>query len=293
MKKLLTIICALSLLTCSCQGALAGAPTLSVGDSKLTVKYKNAAAQGGITYVLLDAYEGIALVEINAGDTWTPEWTEEGLYKVRAYYVDEDGKTKSEESDYTEVRFETQKGSLYWQDFLNDTYSLPSGFTKPDEYFEPTDAPTSEPTAEPTIAPTDAPVYTPAAQSGPQVGVPVYTLAPAPTAAPTPAPTAVPTPAPTVVPTPVPKPTVSYPGTRPCFEHLNIRIRISDNSKHEASVGRSMPGTDNPIVATLNVGEVFQVLDCRIVEAGSVHWFLVNKNGTNCWVASGRCERYQ
>ena len=39
-------------------------------------------------------------------------------------------------------------------------------------------------------------------------------------------------------------------------------------------------------------GEVFQVLDCRILELGNVHWFMINKNGVNCWVASGRCERY-
>ena len=264
MKKLLTMICAFVLLAVSCQAALAAPPSISVGDNCLNIKYDNPSAQGGITYVLLDAMEQIALVEINAGSTWSPEWTEEGLYKIRVYYVDADGVTRSEESDFTEVRFENKRGPLYWQDFLGDSSSLPSTFSKPAEYDDPTPAPTY--------------YYMPLDQSELQAGVPVYTFAPS---------------QPTPTPAPVTAPTATYPGTRPCFEHLNIRIRISDNDKHEASVGRDAPGTENTnIVATLNIGEVFQVLDCRIVENGSVHWFLINKNGTNCWVASGRCERY-
>ncbi|MBR3015786.1 MAG: SH3 domain-containing protein [Clostridia bacterium] len=275
MKKLLTFFCVLSLLAFSCPAALAAAPSITVGDNSLTIKYDNIPAEGGITYILLDANENIASVVVNAGNTWTPEWTEEGLYKVRAYYIDMDGKTWSEESDFTEVRFGNKKGPLYWQDFLDDTSALPSAFTKPDEYFEPTPAPTPDPT------------QAPAVQTQPQAGVPVYTLAPSlPAAAPTPYVQ------PTAAPTPYVQPTASYPGTRPCFEHMNIRIRISDNNNHEASVGRSRPGTDSQIVATLNVGEVFQVLDCRITEIGNVHWFMVDKNGTYCWVASGRCERY-
>ncbi|MBQ7655491.1 MAG: SH3 domain-containing protein [Clostridia bacterium] len=265
MKKMLTALCVLSLLTVSCAAALAAAPSISVGDENLTVKYSNDAAQGGYTYVLLDAMEQIALVEINAGGTWNPAWTEEGLYKVRAYYQDADGKTQCEESDFTEVRFSNKRGPLYFTDFLNDNEALPSSFTKPAEYNDPTPAPTQ----------------------APQAAAPVYTLPPTQAYD---VPAAVPTAAP--VPTPAPAPTVSYAGTRPCFEHLNIRIRISDNDTHAATKGRSGPGTDMPQVATLNVGEVFQVLDCRILEQGNVHWFLINKNGVNCWVASGRCERY-
>ena len=228
------------------------------------MKYSNPNAQGNYTYVLLDAMERIMLVEIDAGETWTPAWTEEGLFKVLAYYKDAGGQTRSEESDFKEVRFSNKKDPLYWGDFLNDNSgALPSSFTKPVEYNDPTPRPTQAPTA----------------QSAPQAVAPVYTIAPSqPVAAPAPVSTAA--------------PTVSYAGTRPCFEHLNIRIRISDNDSHAATKGRSGPGTDMPQVATLNIGEVFQVLDCRVLEKGNVHWFMINKNGVNCWVASGRCERY-
>ncbi len=264
MKKLLTVFCALMLTVLSCFAALADAPSITVGDSQLTVKYSNPNAQGNYTYVLLDAMERIMLVEIDAGETWTPAWTEEGLFKVLAYYKDAGGQTRSEESDFKEVRFSNKKDPLYWGDFLNDNSgALPSSFTKPVEYNDPTPRPTQAPTA----------------QSAPQAVAPVYTIAPSqPVAAPAPVSTAA--------------PTVSYAGTRPCFEHLNIRIRISDNDSHAATKGRSGPGTDMPQVATLNIGEVFQVLDCRVLEKGNVHWFMINKNGVNCWVASGRCERY-
>ena len=266
MKKMLTVFCALMLTVLPCFAALADAPSITVGDAQLTVKYSNPNAQGNYTYVLLDAMERIMLVEVDAGDTWTPAWTEEGLFKVLAYYKDADGVTRSEESDFKEVRFSNKKDPLYWGDFLDDNSgALPSSFTKPVEYFEPTPPPTRDPAA---------------ATPAPQVVAPLYTFAPAQPAA-VPAATA----APAVG-------AVSYAGTRPCFDHLNIRIRISDNDSHAATKGRSGPGTDMPQVATLNIGEVFQVLDCRVLEQGNVHWFMINKNGVNCWVASGRCERY-
>ena len=263
MKKLTTFFCALMLTVLPCFAALADPPSITVGNNHLTVKYSNPNAQGNYTFVLLDAMERIMLVEIDAGDTWAPDWTEEGLFKVLAYYKDADGQTKSEASDFKEVRFTNKKNPLYWGDFLNDNSgALPSSFTKPVEYNEP--AP----------LPTQAPIV----QSAPQVVAPLYTLPPSkPVATPVPTATAAP---------------VSYAGTRPCFEHLNIRIRISDNESHSATKGRSGPGTDMPQIATLNIGEVFQVLDCRILELGNVHWFMINKNGVNCWVASGRCERY-
>ena len=263
MKKLLTLLCALTLLALSSFPVLADAPTITVGDQSLTVKYDNPNAQGSYTYVLLDAMERIALVEINAGSTWTPSWTEEGLFKVLAYYQDAEGNTRSEESDFKEVRFTNKRDPLYWNDFLNGNNDpLPSTLSKPAEYDEPTPAP--------------LPTQAPAVQNASQPSL-VYTLAPSQAAA---------------MPAPAAQQPVSYPGTKPCFEHRNIRIRISDNDAHTSSVGRSGPGTDMPQVATLNIGEIFQVLDCRIVEKGNVHWFMVNKNGVNCWVASGRCERY-
>ena len=263
MKKLTTFFCALMLTVLPCFAALADPPSITVGNNHLTVKYSNPNAQGNCTYVLLDAMERIMLVEIDAGETWTPAWTEEGLFKVLAYYKDAGGQTRSEESDFKEVRFSNKKDPLYWGDFLNDNSgALPSSFTKPVEYNEP--AP----------LPTQAPIV----QSAPQVVAPLYTLPPSqPVATPVPTATAAP---------------VSYAGTRPCFEHLNIRIRISDNESHSATKGRSGPGADMPQIATLNIGEVFQVLDCRVLEKGNVHWFMINKNGVNCWVASGRCERY-
>lgn len=264
MKKLLTVLCIASILVLSLPCALAAAPSISVGNNSLTVKYDNPNAQGGYTYVLLDAMERISLVEIDAGSTWTPDWTEEGLFKVLVYYKDSDGKTQSEASGFKEVRFSNKKDPLYWKDFLEDNNDpLPSIFTQPVEYNEPTPSPT----------------FAPVTQSSSQSGALLYTLTPSqnyPTAAPIPTPTQ----------------TVSYPGTRPCFDHMNIRIRISDNDSHASTVGRSGPGTDMPQVATLNIGEVYSVLDCRIVEMGNVHWFMINKNGVYCWVASGRCERY-
>ena len=263
-KKMLTVFCAFVLAALPCLAARADAPTITVGNGQLTVTYSNPNAQGSYTYVLLDAMERIMLVEVDAADTWTPAWTEEGLFKVQAYYKDAGGVTRSEESDFKEVRFSNKKDPLYWGDFLNDNSgALPSAFTKPVEYFEPTPVPTRDPAA---------------VTAAPQAVAPLYTFAPS---AAVPAPTAVPAAG-----------GVSYAGTRPCFEHLNIRIRISDNDSHAATKGRSGPGTDMPQVATLNIGEVFQVLDCRILEQGNVHWFMINKNGVNCWVASGRCERY-
>ncbi len=266
MKKMLTVFCALLLTALSCLPALADAPSITVGDEQLTVKYSNPNAQGNYTYVLLDAMERIMLVEIDAGDTWTPAWTEEGLFKVLAYYKDAGGQTRSEESEFKEVRFSNKRDPLYWGDFFDDNSgALPSSFTKPVEYNDPTPPPTQDPAA---------------VTATPQVVAPVYTFAPSQSAA-VPAPTPVPAAA-----------APSYAGTRPCFEHLNIRIRISDNDSHAATKGRSGPGTDMPQVATLNIGEIFQVLDCRVLEQGNVHWFMINKNGVNCWVASGRCERY-
>ena len=266
MKKLLTMLCALVLLALSCFPVLADAPSIAVEDGSLTVKYSNPNAQGGYTYVLLDETERIALVEINAGETWTPDWTEEGRFKVLAYYQDAEGNTRSEGSDFTEIRFPVKIEPLSLDDFLDDTSAaLPSTYMNPVEYGVPTPVP----------VPTQAPVIRNAAQPG----TPLYTLAPL-------------QPVATAVPAPVATQPVSYPGTKSCFEHKDIRIRISDNDAHAASVGRSGPGTEMPQVATLNIGEIFQVLDCRIVEKGNVHWFMVNKNGVYCWVASGRCERY-
>lgn len=260
MKRLLTVLCILFLLAADCSAGLAAAPTISVGNESLTVEYSNPDAQGTYTYVLLDANESISLVEIEAGETWNPAWTEEGLFKVQVYYKDGAGITRSEESGFTEVRFSNKKDPLFWNDFLNDNSDpLPSSFTKPVEYNEPTPIP--------------VPVQTSSSQQEPQAVAPLYTL-------------------PATQPTAVPVAAVSYAGTSPCFLHPGIRIRISDNDSHAATKGRSGPGTDMPQVATLNVGEVFQVLDCRVLEQGNVHWFMINKNGVNCWVASGRCERY-
>ncbi|MBR3108690.1 MAG: hypothetical protein IKH30_16135 [Clostridia bacterium] len=267
MKKLLAILCIVSLLTVLFPSALAATPVISVNENVLTVNYNNPNAKGKYTYVLLDTMERIALLEIDVGDTWTPNWTQEGLYKVRVFYKDKNGVTHSEESDYQEVRFSVQSEPLIWSDFNSDNSGqLPSVFTNPIEYNEPTPKPTT------------APGYP---SSGLNSAL-LFTLGPSqPTAAPTPAP------APTVA------PSVTFPGTRPCFEHVNIRIRISDNDAHAATVGRSGPGTEMPQVATLNIGEIYQVLDCRIVDPGNVHWFMINQNGVTCWVASGRCERYQ
>ena len=267
MKKVLAILCIVSLLMCLFPSALAFTPTISVNEDSLTVNYNNPEARGKYTYVLLDAMERVLMVEIDAGDTWTIDWSEDGLFKVKVYYKDKNGITRSEESDYQEVRFSAQSEPLNWDDFLNDNSGpLPSALTKPVEYNEPT------------ARPTNTPIYS-SNQNSPLL----YTLAPSqPYIASTPAPAAVPTVA----------PVATFPGTIPCFEHLNIRIRIADNDGHVATKGRSGPGTDMPQVATLNVGEIFQVLDCRIVEPGNVHWFMISKNGVTCWVASGRCERY-
>ncbi len=266
MKKLLTMLCAFVLLALSCFPVLADAPSIAVEDGSLTVKYSNPNAQGSYTYVLLDESERIALVEINAGDTWMPAWTEEGRFKVLAYYQDPEGNTRSEESGFTEIKFPVKIEPLSLDDFLDDNSdALPSSFTNPVEYGVPTPAP--------------VPIQAPVIVNAPQPGTPLYTLAPAQSVV-------------TAAPVPAATQPVSYPGTKPCFEHMNIRIRISDNDAHNASVGRSGPGTDMPQAATLNIGEIYQVLDCRIVDKGNVHWFMVNKNGVYCWVASGRCERY-
>ena len=146
MKKMLTVFCAFALAVLPCFAAQADAPSITVGNGQLTVTYSNPNAQGSYTYVLLDAMERIMLVEVDAANTWTPAWTEEGLFKVQAYYKDADGITRSEESDFKEVRFSNKKDPLYWGDFLNDNSgALPSVFTKPVEYFEPTPAPTLRP----------------------------------------------------------------------------------------------------------------------------------------------------
>ena len=266
MKKLLAILCIVSMLMLLFPSALAAAPVISVNGNTLTVNYNNPNAKGKYTYVLLDEMERIMLLEIDVGDTWTPAWTQEGVYKVKVYYKDKNGVTHSEESGFQQVRFSAQSAPLSWEDFLGDNNGpLPSSFTSPVEYLQPTPQPTM------------APTYS-------QGNALLYTLAPnQPYYAPsTPAPAAT---SPAV-------PTVTFPGTRPCFEHLNIRIRIADNDGHVATKGRSGPGTDMPQVATLNVGEVYQVLDCRILEPSNVHWFMIMKNGVTCWVASGRCERY-
>lgn len=264
MKKLLSIFCIVSLLTIFFPSAMAAAPVISVQNDRMTVTYDNPNAKGKYTYVLLDMAEHISLVEIDAGDTWSTTLTDEGFFKVKVYFKDKNGVTHSEESDFQEVRFIKQVSPLNPDDFANDTDPLPSVFTNPVVYNEPTPMPTQ------------SPVYQP--------GALLYTLAPSQSyyTPSTPAPAAT---SPAV-------PTVTFPGTRPCFEHLNIRIRIADNDGHVATKGRSGPGTDMPQVATLNVGEVYQVLDCRILEPGNVHWFMVTKNGVTCWVASGRCERY-
>ena len=268
MKKLLTLLCVLSLLACCLPSALAAAPTIAVGDKSLTIEYENPNAAGDFTYMLLDEMGRIAQVEINAGNAWTLDWTQEGKFKVRAYYKDANGKTLSEESDFEKVSFRPTPAPLNLDEFLSDTKgSLPSGFTQPVEYNEPTPWPTRAPAAN-TVSSAEALMYTL------QPAQPVVTLAPAP--APVPAVTQPP----------------AYPGTRPCFDHMNIRIRISDNDNHAATKGRSGPGIDSAQVATLNIGEVYDVLDCRIVEQGNVHWFKVCKDGEYCWVASGRCERY-
>ena len=257
MKKWLAWLCAVVLLTALCPlgAAETKPPVIKVEDQKLKITYNGpGAADSACVYMLLDEMERVALVEMNLGDTWLPDWEEEGLYKVRVYYLGEDGTTKSVESDWKEVRFTTKSGSLFWQDFLGTSTQLPSSFTKPVEYNEATPAPTWVPV--------------PASERQDTASQPQAT--PAPAAQPT---------------------TAVYAGTKPCFDHIGLRIRISDNDAHSATKGRSGPGTDTPQVATLNIGEVYVVLDCRIVENGNVHWFMVNKNGVNCWVASGRCER--
>lgn len=272
MKKLLAILCLVSLLAIPCTPGFASAPELIAGEDGLTVNYDNPNAKGKYTYVLLDAMGRVSLVEIDVGDTWKPDWKQDGLYKVQVYYKDKNGVTHSEESEYQELRFPVKYDPISYDDLLDDNNDpLPSSFSRPVEYNEPTPKPAQ------------APIYQPSAPNGALL----YTLAPTqPLFASTPAPYYAPTVAPTAV------PTVSYPGTRPCFEHLNLRIRISDNDGHIATVGRSAPGKDMPQVATLNVGEVYEVLDCRIVEQGNVHWFMIKKNNVICWVASGRCERY-
>ena len=271
MKKLLSILCIVSLLTAVFPSALAASPVISVNDGVMTVTYDNPNAKGKYTYVLLDSTERISLVEIDVGDTWTPNWKQDGLYKVMVYYKDKDGVTHCEVSDYQDVRFFSLNDPKVVGDLLGDMAEpLPSIYTNPVEYNEPTPAPTQAPVVQ-NVYQNNALLYTlPPTQNN------TYS--------------AYSTLAPTVASTPIPY--VSYPGTRPCFEHVNIRIRISDNDAHAATKGRSGPGTDMPQVATLNIGEVYQVLDCRVVEQGNVHWFMVNKNGVNCWVASGRCERY-
>ena len=268
MKKLLLILCIVSLLTAFFPSALAASPVVSVDDGVVTVTYDNPNAKGRYTYVLMDSFGRISLVEIDVGDTWTPDLKQDGLYNVMVYYKDKDGVTHSEESGYQEVRLTSLNDPKVLDGFLDDISDpLPSSFTNPVVYNEPTPLPTQ------------APVF----QNAYQSDALLYTLPPAQG-------NTYSTPVPTVASTPIPF--VSYPGTKPCFEHVNIRIRISDNDSHAATKGRSGPGTDMPQVATLNIGEVYKVLDCRIVENGNVHWFMVNKNGVNCWVASGRCERY-
>ena len=308
MKKLTIALCVWILMTAVlCLPALGeevNDPVITLDGQMIKVIFHD--KEGAVhTFVMLDEMEHIVLAEMSTANEWNLAWQTEGTYKARVYYVDEFGLTQSKETPWTDVRFGTQADApaeeeielppeaqpeqetepdltaepeveateaptaapLSWDDFIGGAPVLPSSFSNPVEYFEPTPRPTSVP------RPTDVP-YTPPVHTGTAPAPVTVTSSPVPSQAP--APTAV----------------ASYAGTKPCFDHIGLRIRIADNEFHTSTKGRSGPGTDFPQVATLDVGEVYTVLDCRILDTGHVHWFLIEKNGLNCWVASGRCERY-
>ena len=246
MKRMLSTVCALILLLSSLPLAHGeeAAPVLQVENGALLVTYAASPAQEekGLVYILFNEAEKVALVELNAGAVWYPDWHEDGLYQVQVYFVDDQGATQSRASEWTNICLNPEPvvtpEPMVWDDWV-DSVNIPN-----------------LPSNSRDINTVSVPVQSGTGESGYSRSV-----------------------------------TYTYEGTTPCYEnHVGRVIQIADNDRHEATKGRAAPGTSSRQVTGLGIGEVYTVLDCRVLIQNGVHWYLIQKDGMECWVASGRCN---
>lgn len=124
--------------------------------------------------------------------------------------------------------------------------------------------------------------------SDPRASTPDGHVSPSPVLAadtPTANPTVTPTDAPFVWPTVPPTPTPVCAGAPRTRLILQERGRVSPDDPRPVNL-RSGPGTDRPVLALLQVREVFFVLEGPVC-AGGYSWFRVRHNSREGWIAEG------